>query len=85
MNPETCPVSLHAPECMPYPLNEHEARVVLIIWCITLGAALGFMLAKIDWKMVQQLAIGTWHLAKNRFNHKGHEETQGHGEKQEQL
>lgn len=48
MNPSTCPFlpgPYVPPECIPWPQNEHEAHVIIVIWLVswTVGLLLLFL------------------------------------------
>ncbi len=70
-------VAQHGARLCPYPLTEHEAHIALVVWFITLGAVLVFMLAKVDWKndprLVWALLQKLVHRPLARLRHRGTE------------
>lgn len=52
-----CWVSSFSPKCLPYPRDEREVRIILLMWAITWAMPLVFWLVRTDWREDSKLLI----------------------------
>jgi hypothetical protein len=68
-----------SPECMPHPRDEHEAHILLLIWFVTWGMVLVFLMTRVDWKNDPKLLLAIVRYTAGRIRARSQRQTNQNG------